>query len=316
VKPLYLRIVDVVDETADIRRYVLAGLEDEVLPDAAAGAHIAILLPPNLVRRYSLCALPGDRRSYEIAVKREDAGRGGSRKLHARAAVGRILKALPPRNDFPLRAAGRYLFLSSGIGITPIRAMMAEAADRPHRLIYCVRSREDVPFAGDVRSWVYEGRCRLHLSGSDGRIDLAGALSGREENEELYCCGSSGFMAAVAAATQHWPRGSTHFEAFGTRQSHVGNEPCIVKVAGSAQAFQVASDETILEALRAHGYAVDSVCENGACGACVVRVVSGAPLHRDAVLTAAERERLLTTCVSRSADPAAPLVLELDGARA
>lgn len=311
MKPLYLRIVGMRDETADIRRYTLASLDGAHLPMAEAGAHIRIFLPPNMVRAYSLCAPSRDGRIYEIAVKREDGGRGGSRRLHGLARPGGIVKAMAPRNDFPLRPARRYRFLASGIGITPIRAMMEAAGATPCRLDYCVRAEPDMPFAEDIRRWVREGRCSVHVSAAGGRLDLAAELAEPEAGEQLYCCGSAGFMAAAAHAARRWPREALHFEAFGTRQASADNEPCIVHVLGDPDPFAVASDETVLEALRARGHDVDSVCENGACGACAVEWIGGSPLHRDVALTEGERRGRLCTCVSRSADSQLPLLLRL-----
>jgi phthalate 4,5-dioxygenase reductase subunit len=68
----------------------------EPLPPFAAGAHIAIRVPNGLLRKYSLCNDPVERDRYQVAVKREINGRGGSCSLisachHAR----RISSSLP-----------------------------------------------------------------------------------------------------------------------------------------------------------------------------------------------------------------------------
>ena len=47
------------------------------LPAFTAGAHVAVV-PNGLIRKYSLCNDPAERDRYQIAVKREEAGRGGS----------------------------------------------------------------------------------------------------------------------------------------------------------------------------------------------------------------------------------------------
>ncbi|MGB8575488.1 MAG: FAD-binding oxidoreductase, partial [Pseudolabrys sp.] len=51
------------------------------LPQFTAGAHIAVRVPNGLVRKYSLCNDPVERDRYQIAVKREVGGRGGSCNL-------------------------------------------------------------------------------------------------------------------------------------------------------------------------------------------------------------------------------------------
>ena len=51
------------------------------LPRFTAGAHIAVRVPNGLLRKYSLCNDPAERDRYQIAVKREVTGRGGSTTL-------------------------------------------------------------------------------------------------------------------------------------------------------------------------------------------------------------------------------------------
>ena len=53
----------------------------EPLPPFSAGAHIAIRVPNGLLRKYSLCNDPVERDRYQVAVKREVNGRGGSCSL-------------------------------------------------------------------------------------------------------------------------------------------------------------------------------------------------------------------------------------------
>ena len=52
------------------------------LPQWTAGAHIDVILQPDLVRQYSLCGDTEDRSTWQIAVLREPDGRGGSQYIH------------------------------------------------------------------------------------------------------------------------------------------------------------------------------------------------------------------------------------------
>ena len=61
------------------------------LPPFTAGAHVSIKVPNGLIRKYSLCNDPAERDRYQIAVKREEAGRGGSISLIENVKVGRRL---------------------------------------------------------------------------------------------------------------------------------------------------------------------------------------------------------------------------------
>lgn len=60
-------------------------------------------------------------------------------------------------------------------------------------------------------------------------------------------------------------------------------------------------DKSILDVINEAGAGVMSTCGKGLCCTCEVRVLSGLPDHRDAVLTSAERAEGSTvmTCVSR-----------------
>jgi vanillate O-demethylase ferredoxin subunit len=59
----------------------------------------------------------------------------------------------------------------------------------------------------------------------------------------------------------------------------------------------------LLPAIRALGAAVESSCEGGICGACRLHWLEGPPLHRDRILSPAERERDVMVCVAGCAGP-------------
>src|SRR5271169_508066 len=86
------------------------------LPPGEAGSHIGLLLPNGLERQYSLiCAAPSPRR-YSIAVKRDPAGRGGSRYVHDELKVGALITIAAPRNNFPLAEdADQTILIAGGI---------------------------------------------------------------------------------------------------------------------------------------------------------------------------------------------------------
>jgi ferredoxin len=73
----------------------------------------------------------------------------------------------------------------------------------------------------------------------------------------------------------------------------------------------VPAEQTILEVLTANGVRVRTVCNDGFCGTCTTRYVSGAVEHRDGVLDDAERANLLQVCVSRAQPGTDLLVLDL-----
>ena len=100
------------------------------LPPWDPGSHIDLLLGPDLVRQYSLCGDPQDRRYLRVAVLREPASRGGSVFVHDDLLAGQQIQIRGPRNRFPLIESPRYQFIAGGIGITPILCMIGEQRDR------------------------------------------------------------------------------------------------------------------------------------------------------------------------------------------
>ena len=72
------------------------------LPAFDAGSHIALQVPSGAMRQYSLCNDPMETDRYQIAVKRESQGRGGSLSLTEHVSVGDIISAAIPSNMFKL----------------------------------------------------------------------------------------------------------------------------------------------------------------------------------------------------------------------
>jgi ferredoxin len=84
-----------------------------------------------------------------------------------------------------------------------------------------------------------------------------------------------------------------------------------VRLARSGREIEVAAGHSILDALEQAGLSPAHSCRSGTCGACETTVLEGTPLHRDGVLTEAERKagRSMMICCSRA--KGALLVLDL-----
>jgi ferredoxin len=74
--------------------------------------------------------------------------------------------------------------------------------------------------------------------------------------------------------------------------------------------LKVPADKTILDVLKAEGVKIKTLCRDGVCGTCTVKLVSGKADHRDDYLREDERETAIQVCVSR-AMPGETLVLDL-----
>ncbi len=96
-----LRVADAVATTPEVLHLGLVHPARPELPAWTAGAHVDLRLPDGRVRQYSLCGDPADRSRYEIAIKREAAGRGGSAWAHETLAPGRSPTSRRPATTSP-----------------------------------------------------------------------------------------------------------------------------------------------------------------------------------------------------------------------
>jgi len=213
---MLLRVRSITYLAARINGYELVDPDGNELPPFTAGAHVSVRLLEGIVRDFSLWNDPAERARYCIAVLRE--GRASTR-LHEEVRVGNIVAVSMPRNNFPLAAeAERHLLIAGGIGITPIMAMIAALRRRraEFQVHYCTRSPDETAFLDDLAVLEALGRVQFHHDGGDptNGLDIAAALRESPPGTHLYCCGPAGMMAAIAAASDHWPPGTVHFEFF------------------------------------------------------------------------------------------------------
>jgi len=284
------------------------------LPVWTPGAHTDLLMGDGLVRQYSLCGDPADRRRWQVAVLLEPRSRGGSRFVHAELAEGATLRVRGPRNHFALAPAKSYLFVAGGIGITPILPMVAaaEAEGAQWRLAYGGRTRASMAFRTELTQR-YGERVDIRPEDETGLLDLAGLLGSADSETLVYCCGPEPLLAAVEAACGHWPFGALHVERFSPKKiaEPVRQESFEVELAKSGMVLTVLPGRSVLEVVEEAGVTVLSSCTQGTCGTCETTVLAGVPEHHDSLLSADERAAndTMFICVSRSCSQR--LVLEL-----
>ncbi|MBL6458159.1 oxidoreductase [Belnapia sp. T6] len=291
-----------------IRLLTLMDPDGWPLPRFRPGAHIDLHLPNGLVRAYSLCGDPAEADRWRVAVKREDAGRGGSAWLHDGLAVGGELSVSLPRCTFPLAAgARRHLFLAGGIGVTPFLSMAAALDRAGGDYLLHVLHRGAVPMPAQLAPLLARGQAVLHDTGA-GRPDLAALLGPPETGVQAYACGPAGLLADFEAI---WPVEQAQVEHFVPPPLAPAPDarPFTLVLARSGRSMDLPAGTPLLPALRALGAAVEASCEGGICGACRVRWLEGPPIHRDRVLKPAERATDCMACVAGCAGPR--LVLDL-----
>jgi vanillate O-demethylase ferredoxin subunit len=242
-------------EAEDIVTIELIDSEGRQLAPFTAGAHVDIELSPGLVRQYSLCNSPRERRRYVIAVLRDPASQGGGTRLHDAMKPGDYVNVGVPRSRFDLADnASRHLLLAGGIGVAPILSM----AERLHHLgelyefHYVARSRRRAAFL--MRTAELGARHYFDDEEGAGCLDLARLLSKPNPSTHLYVCGPTGFNDAVlAAATGNgWLEQNMHREDFAA---------CVTR--GAAVPFDVDIASAGVVAAPAAGSALDVVTNVG-----------------------------------------------------
>lgn len=302
-------------EIADqVAQLVLQRPDGGELPEWTPGAHLDLIMEPELVRQYSLCGEPTDLTRYKIAVLREPNSRGGSRYVHDHLSDGAVVHMRGPRNHFELDPSPRYLFIGGGIGVTPLVPMVARAvADGADvRIEYGGRSRGSMAYLHELES-EYPDRLTVHPQDEVGMIDLDSVLKVPQPDTLIYCCGPEALLQAVEERCSAWPEGALHLERFSPKTfgDPVRSGSFEVVLERTGKTVTVPPDKSVLEMLDEAGVFTVSSCQEGTCGTCEAVVLDGEVDHRDSLLSPAEQaaNEVMYPCVSRA--KSARLVLDL-----
>ncbi|MGV9906061.1 globin domain-containing protein [Streptomyces sp. NPDC003388] len=231
------RVVERIDETADVASFRLRPVDDGPVPGYRAGQYVSVGVTladgARQIRQYSLTAAPGSP-ERRFAVKRV-AGDGAapegevSNHLHAHVREGDVLQLSAPYGDLVLEDTGAPLLLASaGIGVTPMIAMLEQLAIGGHRAPVTVVHADRSPAAHALRSdheaytaklpeaepvFFYEQDAEG--AGRPGLVDLTDVEVAA--GTRAYLCGPLPFMRAVRA--QLIEKGvapaDIHYEVFG-----------------------------------------------------------------------------------------------------
>ncbi|WP_433025823.1 PDR/VanB family oxidoreductase [Actinomycetospora sp. CA-053990] len=303
------------DEADGVVSLVLGRADGGELPAWAPGAHVDVTLADDLVRQYSLCSDPGDRRRWRLGVLREPQSRGGSEHVFDKLHDGDIVEVGEPRNHFVLEPAPRYVFVAGGIGITPILPMIAaaEAAGAEWTLLYGGRTRTSMAFRDELAG--HGDRVVLAPQDEVGLLDLRGQLMAPRPSTLVYACGPEPMLDALDTAMTAWPAGSLHIERFTPRtiEPDGADEAFEVAFMASGVTLVVPPDRSILEVAQDRGLPVDFSCGEGTCGTCETPLLAGRAEHRDSLLTDEEKDAQDTVfiCVSRAERGCPRLELDL-----
>ena len=241
------KIAKKVNESEEITSFYLAPVDGGALPKYEAGQYISVrvfveALGLKQPRQYTLSTSP--QTDYlRISVKREDekgdlASGWVSNTLHGLAEGSEIEVSAPTGNFYLIDSSKRNVFISAGVGLTPMIAMLNQLVTldmpQPASFIHACRCSQvhamkqhiqeqktkfprlstftayEFPHSGDVIGEDYDVAGRLDLATVDTALLPA--------NADYYLCGPIPFMqqqhqALVARGIK--PE-QIHSEAFGT----------------------------------------------------------------------------------------------------
>lgn len=211
-------VAAVVPQTARARTLVL---DVPGWPGHRAGQHLDLRLTADdgyqARRSYSIASAPQDPH-VELTVERLDDGEV-SPYLVDEVRPGDALEVRGPVGGYFVWDADAaddgtpVLLVAGGSGVVPLRAMLrhhrAAGSRVPMRLLYSVRGLEDVLYRDELAAPDLDVRLTLtrdvpaDWTGYRGRIDaamLADASWPATEHPDVFVCGPTGLVEAVAAA--------------------------------------------------------------------------------------------------------------------
>ncbi|WP_198559828.1 fatty acid desaturase [Colwellia sp. 12G3] len=316
----YVSITEINKIAEDTLSYKLVSNNGKALPAFSAGAHIDVHITDRLTRQYSITNLSSSTPDhYLIAVKCEQNGRGGSAALHESFKLGNNIKISTPRDNFNIDITyDNYQLIAGGIGITPILSMAhyLNHLGKPFHLHLFSRNQSYLPFIKEIQKLSFFQQVTTYFDDEMPIFerDIAALLGSGTQNKGLYICGPEKFMDYMinTAKEQHWQANNIHFERFSAKTIDTSNDKAFeIVLKKSAKTLYVPADQSILNILESNNISVPTSCEQGLCGSCVCKVISGKVSHRDSILTEEDHQKdeLIAVCVSRATSQS--LVLDL-----
>jgi dimethylamine monooxygenase subunit B len=305
---LTVNVAAIEQVTPLVKHFTLVRPDGEALPAFSGGSHIVVhmqALGRSYRNAYSLMGNPQDTQTYHIAVRLQEASRGGSKFMHEQIAVGSTLQISYPSNMFALqKLARKHLLIAGGIGITPFMSQIADLQriGAVYELHYAFRSPQHGAFSSELKAQC-GSKAHFYIASENNMLNLPQLLGTQALGTHVYVCGPSTLVAAVKETAQAlgWPEHHIHSEQF---TAPATGEPFKLKLTKSQLEIEVPANMSMLEAIEAAGVDAPYLCRGGACGRCELEVVDsdGSLIHLDHYLSEAEKAsgKKIMPCVSRA----------------
>ena len=335
-----LRVARKIRESSSVISLVLEPADGRNLTAPLPGQFIVLRLRPAtdasvLMRSYSLSGVPSAER-YRVSVKREAHGAAGA-YIDDKLQVGDVVDASAARGSFTLRPGDApIVFLSAGIGATPVLAMLhalaAAASPREVWWLYGARDRREHAFAEETRALLEalpHGHSHIRYSSpapedrpavdfdARGRLDM-GVLRELDvpRNADFYVCGPPAFASDLTAGLAHgdFAASRIHSEIFGSGPSKTPgvaaspprppHMPAGAPGAGPLVSFARSglnvpwrpAFHSLLEFAEACDIPVRWSCRTGVCHTCETGLVAGTVSYRPDPIDAPADGNVLICC--------------------
>jgi nitric oxide dioxygenase len=236
------QVIQKIVETDDVVTFVVRRIDDRLVKTSLPGQYVTVLMPmPDGVRQprqYSLTrADDGQHRQFSVKQVRADGDRPAgevSTTLCRDVKVGEVLTMSLPYGDVVLFDNGRpVIFVSAGIGITPMAGMLSHLVTA-HSGLNVLLLHADA----DERSFALRGQVIADIAalpnascyvwyenGATSELPVAGVFHGMMDLSQsdlpkqavYYLCGPLPFMQAVRSALidRGVPVQDIQYEVFG-----------------------------------------------------------------------------------------------------
>jgi ferredoxin-NADP reductase len=296
-----LKVLEVIEETADSRSFVLE-IPDELEETFTyvAGQFCtfeATIGGESVVRCYSMSSAPETGDPFTTTVKRVPDGKMSNWMIDELKA-GDHINAMRPAGLFVLRDTEvPIVAFAGGSGITPVISIIKTALATTRRsitLVYANRNADSVIFAAELERLAENSGGRLsvheHLDSEQGFLDAAACakLAFDRSNGDFYVCGPGPYMDTVEAGLEilGTSPGQLHIERFVVpgEESTLTESSATESVGFRLDRKKVTIDyhlgDTLLETARRAGLRAPYSCEGGSCATCMALLETGSAMMR------------------------------------
>lgn len=319
-----LEIIDIFEETSDIKTFKLRRVGGKPIPDYAPGQFLSFEIPneKKVFRSYSVSGSPENNNYLQVSIKKIPEGLG-SNWFHS-LSVGDHVKAHPPSGlftDQDLEPEIHRVLVGGGVGITPLVSIMKAAVDRgekyPITLFFAARTQADLAFHEQILDMEKRNKNIKYVPIlSEEKSDTWDGLTGflnidivKEHVSDLktakyFFCGPPPLTNSITKGlTENGvDEDNLHSEEFvsptSISEEDLPNLETTITLDGSE--YQYSGKLNILEYFESKDVEIPFACRSGVCGACKVKCTSGEVLSlTDSGLNKQEKkDGYILTCVS------------------